>query len=128
MPSRGGRSSPRRPSVPCSTSHERTPGALVAWTGERNGLRSLRKHLGWYLTGYPVGGVIRRQASQVSSLAELDHLFAGLDRTLELTPNALRVPRGHTQGPRPVQLPERWLHLVDDPTPPAGAELAISGG
>ncbi len=101
---------------------------LVAWAGERNGLRSLRKHLGWYLTGYPVGGAIRRQASQISSLAELDALLARLDRGLELTPSALRVARGHTQGPRPVHLPEGWLQLVDDPTPPAGAEMAISGG
>ena len=103
-------------------------GRLVAWAGERNGMRSLRKHLGWYLTGYPVGGVVRRQASQVSTLSELECLFAGLDRTLGLTPNALRVARGHTQGPRPVHLPDGWLNLVDDPTPPAGAEMALSGG
>jgi hypothetical protein len=45
-----------------------------------------------------------------------------------LIPGALRVARGHTQGPRPVHLPDGWLNLVDDPTPPAGAELALSGG
>ena len=31
-------------------------------------------------------------------------------------------------GPRPVRLPQGWLRLVDDPTPPAGAEILVSGG
>ena len=50
------------------------------------------------------------------------------DPTLEIAPNALRAARGHTNGPRPVVLPEGWLDLVDDPTPPEGAELLVSGG
>ena len=53
---------------------------------------------------------------------------AGVDGTLELPPEALRMKRGHTDGPRPVALPEGWLDLVDDPTPPEGAELLVSGG
>jgi hypothetical protein len=51
-----------------------------------------------------------------------------LDPSLEIRPNALRAARGHTNGPRPVHLPEGWLDLVDDPTPPVGAELLVSGG
>ena len=46
----------------------------------------------------------------------------------EIKDNALRAARGHTNGPRPVHLPEGWLDLVDDPTPPKGAEIAGSGG
>ena len=38
------------------------------------------------------------------------------------------MPRGHTEGPRPVHLPDGWLALADDPTPPPGAELLVSGG
>ena len=38
------------------------------------------------------------------------------------------MTRGHTDGPGPVPLPDGWLDLVDDPTPPAGAELLVSGG
>jgi hypothetical protein len=47
---------------------------------------------------------------------------------LPLPPEARRMKRGHTDGPRPVKLPERWLELIDDPTPPAGAEVLVSGG
>ena len=42
--------------------------------------------------------------------------------------NALRAPRGHTNGPRRVVLPDGWLDEIDDPTPPEGAELLVSGG
>jgi hypothetical protein len=42
--------------------------------------------------------------------------------------NAVTIPRGHTDGPHPVTLPDGWLDLVDDPTPPPGAELLVSGG
>jgi hypothetical protein len=37
-------------------------------------------------------------------------------------------PRGRTSSPRPVSLPEGWLTDRDDPRPPAGAELEVSGG
>jgi nifR3 family TIM-barrel protein len=101
---------------------------LVTWSGEVGGMKSFRKHAGWYLTGYPVGGTVRRQANLVATLADLDRLIARLDPAAEITRNALRAARGHTNGPRPVHLPEGWLDKVDDPTPPEGAELAVSGG
>ena len=40
----------------------------------------------------------------------------------------LGAPRGRTSTPRPVALPEGWLADRDDPRPPAGAELEVSGG
>ena len=95
---------------------------------ERFGMRDLRKHVGWYLTGFPIGGDLRRRLAQVSSLDELDRLVAGLDPTLPFPVHALRTPRGHTNGPRPVALPSRWLETTDDPTPPVGADLVTSGG
>jgi nifR3 family TIM-barrel protein len=101
---------------------------LVAWKGEHSGMRTFRKHATWYLTGYPVGGRARQAAGLVSTLADLDAVLADLDPAAEVAPNALRAARGHTHGPRPVHLPEGWLDLVDDPTPPEGAELAVSGG
>ena len=42
--------------------------------------------------------------------------------------DALRMARGHTNGPRPVRLPAGWLDDVDDPTPPVGGDLLVSGG
>ena len=102
---------------------------LVAWSGEVGGMKAFRKHAGWYLTGYPVGGAVRREASLVSTLADLDAVLAQLDLTAEIAPNALRAARGHTNGPRPVHLPERWLETADDPTPPdRDAEALVSGG
>ena len=101
---------------------------LTEWTDEDRGMKSFRKHATWYLTGYPAGGVLRRRAALVQTLGDLEGILAELDPALELAPNALRAARGHTNGPRPVHLPEGWLDLVDDPTPPEGAELAFSGG
>jgi nifR3 family TIM-barrel protein len=101
---------------------------LAATAGERSGCRSFRKHAGWYLTGYPVGGPFRKRCAMVSTIDELDALLDEVDPALEIVPNALRAARGHTSGPRPVTLPEGWLALADDPTPPEGAELLVSGG
>ena len=101
---------------------------LVAWDDEHGGMRSFRKHASWYLTGYPVGGRLRQEAALVATLADLDDVIDQMDPEAEIKENALRAARGHTNGPRPVHLPEGWLDLVDDPTPPHGAEIAGSGG
>ena len=96
--------------------------------GEALGLRQFRKHTAWYLTGYPVGGACRRALGLVDDLAGLDELLGRLDPTLRLPREAVRVPRGHTGGPRPVQLPPGWLARADDPTPPEGGDELASGG
>jgi nifR3 family TIM-barrel protein len=102
---------------------------LVTWQGELAGMKSFRKHAGWYLTGYPVGGELRRRANLVSTLTDLESVLVELDPQAELAPNALRAARGHTNGPRPVHLPEGWLETADDPTPPdREAEALVSGG
>ena len=101
---------------------------LTELMGEARAARDFRKHTGWYLTGYPVGGERRRALSQIGSLAALDALLADLDRDAPLPDEARRAKRGHTQGPRPVSVPEGWFDDVDDPTPPAGADVLVSGG
>ena len=102
--------------------------SLCDTAGEANGIRDFRKHTSWYLTGFPVGGQMRRRLAMVASLAELHALLDTLDPATPFPPDAGRLPRGHTHGPRPVALPDRWLDTIDDPTPPAGAELLVSGG
>jgi nifR3 family TIM-barrel protein len=92
------------------------------------GVRDFRKHVGWYLTGYPAGPERRRRMAQASSLAELDGLLAELDPSAELPLDVWNLPRGHLHGPRPVTLPERWRECADDPTPPEGADIESSGG
>ena len=103
--------------------------ALCAHHGHDDGIRSFRKHTGWYLTGYPVGPEVRRRMSMLSSLEELTALCATLDPSLRLVPGGERMPRGHTNGPIRVVLPEGYLNDLDDMTPPAdSAVTALSGG
>ncbi len=101
---------------------------LCALFGEALGTRQFRKHTGWYLTGFAVGPAVRRELAQASSVAEVTTLLDGLDHTLAFPSEALRMARGHTNGPRPVHLPDRWLETADDPTPPSGGDLLVSGG
>lgn len=89
-------------------------------------VRDFRKHVGWYLTGYPAGGDRRRRLAMAGSIAELDDLLDGLDAAAELPAGAHALPRGHSQGPKPVSLPEHWLRTRDDPSPPE--EVYVSGG
>jgi nifR3 family TIM-barrel protein len=108
--------------------------ALVTHHGvEHLALREFRKHTSWYLTGYPVGGEVRRRFSQVSSLAELDDLLAALDPSATVVPGGDRIRRGHTNGPIKVALPAGFLDDPDllelDTTVPDDADvLALSGG
>lgn len=95
---------------------------------ERNGIRDFRKHTGWYLAGFPVGAARRAAFAQVSSLGELDALLGELDPSIPFPAEARRLVRGHSGGPRPVQLPHGWLDDRDDPTPPVGADALVSGG
>ena len=73
---------------------------LVEWSGEVGGMKSFRKHAGWYLTGYPVGGEAA-EAGQRSwrTLADLDALHR---------PARPRRPRSRERAPgrpRPHQRP-----------------------
>ena len=99
-----------------------------ALDGEEAALRDFRKHVGWYLTGFPVGGERRRRLGMVSTLDDLEAGLAELDPTLAFPPGAARMVRGHAQGPRSVALPPGWLERTDDPAPPEGGDELVSGG
>ncbi len=103
-------------------------GRLVASMGEHRGVRDFRKHTAWYLKGFEVGPALRRSLNQLESAAAMADLLAGLpDRPFPAA--AARMPRGHTNGPRPVTLPHRWLDDPDeDVALGAGAESLVSGG
>jgi nifR3 family TIM-barrel protein len=101
---------------------------LVAAVGERNAMRTLRRHCSWYLQGYPVGEAVRNQLRLLESREQLAGILGGLDRMMRQLPGTTALPRGRTDGPQPVHLPDGWLDLVDDPTPPPGAEVLVSGG
>ena len=108
--------------------------ALVAHHGDESlAMRAFRKHASWYLTGYPVGGDVRRRFAQVSTLAELDDLVAALEPALTVVEGGERIRRGHTNGPIKVSLPDGFLDDLDalehDLDVPDDADvMALSGG
>ncbi len=102
---------------------------LVDHLGADLALRDFRKHTSWYLTGYPVGGEMRRRFAMVSTLAELDDLIALLDPALRIVEGGERIRRGHTNGPIRVALPAGYRdHLDDLVVPDDDAVMALSGG
>ena len=102
---------------------------MVQWYGEDVGLREMRKHTGWYLQGFPVGGALRRALNQVVSLDQLDDLLGTVDRAVPFDEAVRRNPRGHTTPPKKVTLPHGWLDTRDHDTPlPDLAAAVVSGG
>lgn len=100
---------------------------LVAHDGEQKGTRDLRKHMTWYLRGFPVGGDVRRSLAMISSLDELRELLEPLrDSTAQAEDSD--GPRGRQGSPAKVQLPEGWLDDPEDDSVPEGADLMHSGG
>jgi nifR3 family TIM-barrel protein len=100
----------------------------LEWFGP-DGIRDFRKHTGWYLRSYPIGGRPRGRFAQVRSYDELAELADQLDPTIALPAGAERIPRGHTGGPRPVTLPQGWLDGRDElVVPDAAADAVTSGG
>jgi nifR3 family TIM-barrel protein len=125
-----GRPVPASPTVgeACTVMREHA-GLLVAHLGENIAMRDFRKHTAWYLTGYPVGGELRKRFAMVSTLAELDDLIALVDPALRLVEGGERIRRGHTNGPIKVALPHGYLDHLDDLTVPDDADvMALSGG
>jgi hypothetical protein len=101
---------------------------LVEWFDVFTGIRSFRKHTGWYLKGYPAGPETRRRLSVVADLDELASILSELDHGARPRAGATRMTRGHSHGPRPVRLPHGFLERGWDEVLPAEAELAVSGG
>lgn len=100
---------------------------LMEHMGADKGIRDLRKHIAWYLKGFPVGPELRRALGLVSCLDELDELLARLDPA-EPFPADADGPRGRQGSPGRVVLPEHWLDDPEDARVPLGAELDHSGG
>lgn len=100
---------------------------LAAHFGEDKGMRDIRKHIAWYLHGFPAGSELRRALAIVKTLDELDRLLDRLDGSVPF-PDEATGPRGRQGSPARVVLPEGWLDDPDDCTVPAGADVMHSGG
>lgn len=100
---------------------------LAAHDGEEHACRDIRKHTGWYLRGFPVGGEFRKSLAQVSSLAELKERLAPIAGSEEKAQHADDA-RGRQGSAGKIALPEGWLDDPEDDTVPEGAEIENNGG
>lgn len=100
---------------------------LAQYDGEDHATRDIRKHIGWYLRGFPVGGEVRSALARVESLQQLRELLAPWAESPALADDA-NGPRGRQGSPGKVVLPEGWLDDPEDESVPEGAELMHSGG
>ena len=90
-------------------------------------MRDIRKHVAWYLHGFPAGADLRRALALVKTLAELDDA-ARSARPRRAVPGGRRGSARASGSPASVALPEGWLTDPDDCTVPAGADVMHSGG
>ena len=99
---------------------------------EVKGCRDIRKHIAWYLKGFPAGSSVRNQLALVDSLQALDDLIGTMDLDAPWPGEAAEGQRGRAGSPRVVHLPEGWLdsqELTDvQRALVAQAELDVSGG
>ncbi|MDT5090962.1 MAG: hypothetical protein QOH60_325 [Mycobacterium sp.] len=100
---------------------------LIGHFGEDKGMRDIRKHIAWYLHGFPAGPDLRRALALVKTLAELDVLLSRLDGGVPF-PDAATGPRGRQGSAASVALPHGWLSDPDDCAVPVGADVMHSGG
>jgi len=99
---------------------------------ENHACRDIRKHIGWYFKGYPVGGDIRASLATVESLQQMDDLLGELDWEQPYPGADAEGPRGRAGTPKRTSLPDGWLlsremaaaHRAEL----AEAELTHSGG
>jgi len=99
---------------------------------ELNACRDMRKHIAWYLKGFPAGRDLRQQLAVVDSLAALDDLTGALDLGAPWPGEAAEGQRGRAGSPRRVALPDAWLESRElnevCAAAVAEAELSVSGG
>jgi nifR3 family TIM-barrel protein len=106
---------------------------LIEFYGsELKACRDIRKHIAWYLKGFPAGGDIRRRLALVDSMGALDDLIAILDVDTPWPGEPAEGQRGRAGSPRRVALPDGWLESQElneaSAAAVAQAELSVSGG
>jgi nifR3 family TIM-barrel protein len=124
-----GRPIPPPPSLAEVCALAREHAALLAEEdGERMAMLQMRKHLGWYFHDVAIGGELRASLKTTESLAVLTSMLDEVATTARPPEHPPR-PRGPTNGPRRVVLPDGWLDHRDDPTPPQESLAdALAGG
>ncbi|WP_216404723.1 tRNA dihydrouridine synthase DusB [Arcanobacterium phocae] len=105
--------------------------SVAHFADEHRAMRELRKHVGWYLRGFAVGGQMRHQLGLIESVEQLRELLDTLDLDQSF-PEAAEGPRGRAGGAKRPHLPEFWLDSHDlSPVQQEKiheAEVNVSGG
>lgn len=76
---------------------------------ERMAVHDLRKHVAWYLKGFPVGGGTRKSFMECESIEDVQRNIDALDLSLKLPEQVLDTPRGRVRFAKKVHLPYGWL-------------------
>ncbi len=76
---------------------------------ERMAVHDLRKHVAWYLKGFPVGGATRRAFMECESLADVEREVAQLNQDAPYPERVVDKPRGRVRFQKKVHLPYGWL-------------------
>ena len=99
---------------------------------EQRACRDIRKHIAWYLKGFPAGSTVRHSLALVDSLQAIDDLIGTMDLDTPWPGEAAEGQRGRAGSPRVVALPENWLRSREldeaQAAQVAQAELSVSGG
>lgn len=105
--------------------------SVAHFNDEHRAMRELRKHVGWYLRGFSVGGQMRHQLGLIESVEQLREMLDTLDLDQEY-PDAAEGPRGRAGGAKRPHLPEFWLDSHELTPEQAAkihqAEVDTSGG
>ncbi|ONI73041.1 tRNA dihydrouridine synthase DusB [Actinosynnema sp. ALI-1.44] len=100
---------------------------LADHLGPDKGIRDLRKHMAWYLKGFPIGSELRQKFALVDTVSQIEDLITQLDHDAPF-PSDAEGPRGRQGSPGKVTLPEGWLDDPDDRSVPVGGDVMHSGG
>jgi tRNA-dihydrouridine synthase len=99
---------------------------------EARACRDIRKHVSWYLKGYPVGHDARVRLALVDSLAEIDAIVAELPADAPYPGEAAEGQRGRAGAARRCRCPRAGSRPGSSTPPPAAqvaaAEASVSGG
>jgi len=110
---------------------------LIELFGPENGMRQMRKWLGWYTKGFRGSAALRGRLHAIEDLPGMSRALGQLDPTEEFPAAALRARRAKGGRTQRVKLPEGYLdQREDDAAPPEpetpeeieAIERALDGG
>ncbi len=91
---------------------------MMAFFGERMGLRQMRKWASWYTKGFRGSAAARGRLMRVETLPELLAVLGELDADEPFPLAAVRASRAKGGRTQRVRLPDGYLDDRDDDTPP----------